>query len=90
MKLDPGDHEAIEEIVEKTIVQTFAKFGIDISTPEKVIQFQDDLRYVREWRTSMTEVRRAGLMAAAGTIVTGVIAVIVLGLRQWFFRGNGG
>jgi hypothetical protein len=82
--------EEIEEVVEQTIERTFLRFGIDLSTPDKVVQFQDDLRYVREWRTSMAAVRRAGLTAAIGTIVTGAIAAFVLGIRHMMNGGGSG
>lgn len=81
--------EEIEEVVEQTIERTFLRFGIDLSTPEKVVQFQDDLRYVREWRTSMAAVRRAGLTAAIGTLVTGAIAALLIGLRGMMGGGSG-
>jgi hypothetical protein len=90
LSLTPEQRELIEDVVEKTIEQTFLKFGIDLSTPEKVVQLQDDLRYVREWRTSMTMVRRAGLTAAIGTLVTGAIAALWLGVRHMLNGGGGG
>lgn len=80
--LTPQDHEAIEEIVERTVEKTLAKFGVDVSTPEKVVHLQDDLRYLRDWRYSMRTVRNAGLTAAIGTLVTGAIAAVVLGISQ--------
>jgi len=88
LSLPPYQRELIENIVDRTIEQTFLKFGIDLSTPEKIVAFQDDLRYVREWRTSMSQVRRAGLTAAIGTLVTGFIAAVLLGIREIINRGE--
>lgn len=84
MSLPNEQRELIETVVEETLL----KLGIDVSTPERVVQFQEDIRYVREWRTSMAEVRRAGLIAAVGTIVTGFIALLIMGVQHWFTRGG--
>lgn len=82
--------QEIAAIVEQSVESTLLKLGIDISTPEKVLQFQEDMRYLREWRASMATIRRTSITAAIGTLVTGILAVLALGVRHMLMRGGGG
>lgn len=89
MRLDPGDREAIEEIVETTVKATLLNLNIDTSTPEKIIEFRETMSDVAEWRRSMRAVKQAGLTAAIGTIAAGVLAALWLGFQTLIGRGHG-
>lgn len=89
MKLDPSDREAIEEIVDAAVKKTLLELNIDTSTPQKIIEFRDTMSDVADWRRSMRQVKQAGLTAAIGTIVTGVLAALWWGATS-LIRGHGG
>lgn len=88
MRLDPTDSDAIEEIVEKTVRRVLLDLNIDVSTPEKVLQFRRSMTELGEWQTSMRHIKQAGLLAAVGVIVSGVLAALWLGFQNLMNRGG--
>lgn len=89
MKLDPSDHDAIDEIVDKSVVRTLFNLGIDVSTPDKITEFRATMSDVTEWRRSMRAVKQAALTASIGTVAAGVLAAIWLGIQAMLGRGHG-
>lgn len=89
MKLDPSDHEAIEEIVDKSVKATLFNLGIDVGTPEKILEFRATMNDVSEWRRSMRAVKQAGLTAAIGTVACGILAALWIGLQALLGRIHG-
>lgn len=84
MSLTPDQREIVEQVVEQTLL----KLGIDVSSPERINEFQENQRAIGEWRASVQLVQRAGLMAAVGTIVTGMIAALMIGITNMIQRGG--
>ncbi|HYD87102.1 MAG TPA: hypothetical protein VEA80_06495 [Vitreimonas sp.] len=78
--------EDTRALIVDTVEETLQRLGIDVSTPEGIEEFRADLRFAREMRTATDEVKRASLMAAVGTVVTGGIAAILLALRHWLLN----
>lgn len=70
-----------EEAADKAIKRLFLTFGVNVDSPEAVIEFQSDLKHVRVWRESTEAAKRHALKTIIGVIVSG--AVGWLGLIIW-------
>jgi hypothetical protein len=46
-----------------------------------VIAFQDDLRFLANWRESTQAVKRKALLTAVGVIISGVVGYLLLAFR---------
>lgn len=70
-----------EEAADKAIQRLFLTFGVDVSNPTAIIEFQSDLKHVRVWRESTEAAKRHALKTIIGVILSG--AVGWLGLVFW-------
>lgn len=66
-------HKTAEEVAKRVVQETFITFGIDATNP---MEMQQDMQHLRAWRTSVSTVKRQGLMSAVGIIVIGVLGLI--------------
>lgn len=64
---------AAQQAVEKT----FTTLGIDISTPEAVIEAQGHFQFLRTFRGNVTVFKNRAIQTAAALAVGGVAAAIV-------------
>ncbi len=53
----------IRRIVADTVDQTLTRLGVDTENP---LEFQRDLQHLREWRTSVAQIKQQGFIAAVG------------------------
>lgn len=83
----------------KAVKQTLLTLGIDASDPIQAQQefvvlremralmrdqeFQADMAHIRRWRKSMEAVQSKGLLTVVGILVTGVLGLIVMGIKGW-------
>ncbi len=68
----------IRRIVAETVDQTLTRLGVDTENP---LEFQRDLQHLREWRTSVAQIKQQGFIAAVGVIIMGALGLMWLGLR---------
>lgn len=80
------DHEIrhlIDEVANKAaaaaVKQTLVTMGIDADNPFEV---QKDMQYLREWRESISAVKRHGLDAAIGFIILGALAMVWAAIKN--------
>lgn len=76
-------NKTAEEAADRAIGKLFLTLGVDLSDPKAVIAFQDDLRFLANWRESTQAVKRKALLTAVGVIITGA-----LGYFWLVFRGH--
>lgn len=66
-------HSTAEEVAKRTIREMFVTFGIDVTNP---MEMQQDMAYLRAWRTSVGTIKKQGLMTAVGIVTIGVLGLI--------------
>lgn len=71
-----------EEAADAAVRKMFEQFGVDLSSPESIIKFQDDMRHLRTWRESTELIKRQGLKSAVGFIVAGLLGYFVLAFQR--------
>ena len=80
------DQSLIERIAdraaEEAIRRTFLALGVDVATPESVIQVQQDFRFIRDQRLSAAEFRRS-LKKGARYVGWSVVGTVALSLVGW-------
>lgn len=68
--------ELASEIAEETVRKLFLGLGVDISSPEGILNAQQDFQHLRAWRNSVETVKQQGIISAIGVITVGVLAVL--------------
>lgn len=72
------DMEGIaEEVAERVVNRLLLAMGVNAADPEELVKFQKDFAHLRGWRESIELVKRRGLAAAVGFIVTGALGYIL-------------
>jgi hypothetical protein len=71
--------EDIRRVIKETVLETMLVLGIDASHP---IEFQNDMRTLREWRLSSKVVRRGLIMGVIVTILSGAMAAVWIGFKS--------
>ena len=88
-----------EEAAHKATYRAFTTFGLDHTNPIEVQQdmaalrelrkflgdkeVQADLEHLRELRLAMNSVKRKGMLVLTGLLVTGLVALLVMGVKTW-------
>lgn len=68
----------IRRIVAETVDQTLTRLGVDTENP---LEFQRDLQHLREWRKSVSTIKRQSLITAVGIVVAGVIGLVWIAVK---------
>lgn len=71
--------EDLRIVTREAVEQTLMTLGVDVKNP---LQMQQDFARLREWRLAMDGVRRRGLKAVSGLLISGLIAALILGLKE--------
>lgn len=71
--------EDLRTVTREAVEQTLMTLGVDVQNP---LQMQQDFARLREWRLAMDGVRRRGLKAVSGLLISGLIAALLLGLKE--------
>lgn len=75
--------DEIKELITATVKDTLTSLGVDVSNP---MAMQRDLQTVREFRVAIEAIKKQGLLAAVGVVVTGLLAVLGLGIKSWLTK----
>lgn len=91
-----------ETVASKVVEEMLIKLGIDHSRPLEVQhdflalrevrvlltnkEFQADLSHLRKWRQAMESGASKGFLAVVTLLVSGFVAIIVLGLKAWLAK----
>jgi hypothetical protein len=80
--IDVSGPQAIREAQRDfVVIHELARLALDSD-------FRKDLEFVREWRLGTTAMRKTGVRAAVGLIVTAALGALWLGLQQIMVRGH--
>lgn len=66
----------IRDGVAEGVKEALLPLGLDISTPQGILEAQRDIQHLRAWRQATETAKRQGLMTAIGIIVAGIIGLI--------------
>lgn len=69
--------DEISEVVRTTLLQ----MGVDSGNP---IEAQKDFQHLRQWRRAGEELRSKSLVGLLALFITGLVSLVLLGLRQYF------
>lgn len=67
---------------ERAVKSTLLSLGINIETPEAIVEAQLDFQHLRAWRESTEAVKRKALLTAVTVVITGALGYLVLALRS--------
>lgn len=70
-------------VVAEAVKQTLIQLGVDTSDP---LAMQRDFQHLRQWRESGEDLKRKGTLALLGIFLSGLVSLILLGLKEWFHK----
>jgi hypothetical protein len=73
----------VKQLIRSTVHETLIVLGIDPSSP---IEFQADMRTLREWRLSSKILRRGMIGGVILTILSGALAALWIGLKALILK----
>ena len=76
--------DQIEEMIQKTVVQTLTGLGIHVRTDEEVEALRKDFAYTRAWRETIQRSTRTGWLTFVTVAVTGFFGMLVVAVRLYF------
>lgn len=75
--------QELSDIVSETVKQTLTAFGMDV---EKPIEMQRDFQHLRDWRESVSAIKRRGAFAVVTVLVSGTLGALWIGLQHMMQR----
>jgi len=76
-------HSELNSVVAEAVKQTWMQLGVDTSDP---FAMQRDFQHLRQWRESGEDLKRKGTVAMLGIFFSGLVSLILLGLKEWFHK----
>lgn len=76
-------HSELNDVVAEAVKQTLMQLGVDTSDP---FAMQRDFQHLRQWRESGEDLKRKGTVALLGIFFSGLVSLILLGLKEWFHK----
>lgn len=76
-------HAELNRVVAEAVKQTLTQLGVDTSDP---LAMQRDFQHLRQWRESGEDLKRKGTVALLGIFFSGLVSLILLGLKEWFHK----
>jgi hypothetical protein len=73
----------VNAVVAEAVKQTLIQIGVDTSDPSAM---QRDFQHLRQWRESGDSLRDKGMLAILGIFLSGLAALLVMGVREWMHR----
>ena len=73
-------HSELNEVVAEAVKQTLMQLGVDTSDP---FAMQRDFQHLRQWRESGEDLKRKGTVVLLGIFVSGLVSLLIIGLRAW-------
>lgn len=91
--------EIAEQAAQGAVKATLLAIGIDVTNPlaaqrDFVVlrevgklaldeEFRKDIEHTRKWRKTVEAIQTKGMLTVAGSIVAGLIGLVVLGAQSW-------
>jgi hypothetical protein len=81
------DDETIRKIARETVAEVFRTLGVDTKDP---LEVQRDFAYVRSSRLASEKIALSVRLALAGTVVSGTLAMLWIGIKAAISGKTGG
>ncbi|MFA5702918.1 MAG: hypothetical protein WC982_05295 [Advenella sp.] len=75
--------EEARVIIRETVRESFLMLGVKLDDP---IEVQKDFQHLREWRQTSESIKKKGMLAATGIIVSGLLAAVWIGIKEFIHR----
>lgn len=75
--------EEARVIIRETVRESFLMLGVKLDDP---IEVQKDFQHLREWRQTSESIKKKGMLAATGIIVSGLLAAVWIGIKEFLHR----
>lgn len=75
--------EEARVIIRETVRESFLLLGVKLDDP---IEVQKDFQHLREWRQTSESIKKKGMLAATGIIVSGLLAAVWIGIKEFLHR----
>ena len=80
--MTPEEIDAVAtSAAERAVKSTLLSLGINIETPEAIVEAQLDFQHLRAWRETTEAAKRKALLTAVTVVVTGALGYLVLAFR---------
>lgn len=83
MSLADMTRDELRELIAETVRETLTQMGADPAHP---LEMQRDFQHLRQWRRSGEELRSKGTLTLLGIFLSGTVALMLVGLRDYFQR----
>lgn len=71
-------HEIARQAAREAVNETFLKLGLD---PDKPMEAQQDMAFLRRWRQSTGTIQRQSLVTAVAIITAGILGLFWVAIR---------
>lgn len=71
-------HDTAEKAAEEAVKKTLLTIGISTAEP---LELQKDMQHLREWRQSVSTIKKQGLITMVAVITAGILGAIWLMIR---------
>ena len=69
----------LEDLIKATVHNTLIQIGVDHEHP---LEMQKDFQHLRDWRVSTDSVKRKSLLTFTGLLISGIVAAVVMAIRN--------
>ena len=70
-----------KRVISEAVKETLLHLGLDIDNPAEL---RKDFNHLRDWRESSESIKRHAISTIVGTLVTGGLALLFVGLKDTF------
>lgn len=81
MSLADMTRDELRELIAETVRETLTQMGADPAHP---LEMQRDFQHLRQWRRAGEDLHHKGMLALLGIFLSGVVALVLVGVRDWF------
>ncbi len=85
--VESAAQEIARRAAEQAVDTVFLKLGLDTSDHESIKQWNDNLAFLSRMNRGARQVSKAATTTCAGAVVTGLIWLIITGLKEWLHMG---
>jgi hypothetical protein len=75
---------AMERGCQRALNTTFLHLGVDLANDKEREALKEQFEFLKRMNRGAQEVKRATIKTCVGALITGLIALVLIGVRQWF------
>ena len=83
--MDARELESVaEQAATRAVALAFLHLGVDVESKEELEAMRERFEFLKRMDRGAREVKRAAIKTCVGAVITGFIAMVLLGVQQWF------